>query len=250
MRWRSLLFAALLLLAAALPSALRAQQEGALPVAELVRGDAARDSVMFSFERPGLPVPKFLLALWETGEGHYGGEEVPTGARSSDPPPAPQPFGMTIFNVSPSTARKVFTLARDLKQFNFPCASKAKNVADTGKKTLTYSGVNATTSCTYNYSENKNVQALTELFQGLAETMDEGRKLDYLHRYDRLGLDAEITYLAQEVTAGRALEVGTIAESLRSIAADAEVIQRVRTRANSLLAQLPDGSAQAMPTQN
>jgi hypothetical protein len=157
---------------------------------------------------------------------------------------------MTIFNVSPSTARKVFTLARDLKQFNFPCASKAKNVADTGKKTLTYNGVNATTSCTYNYSENKNVQALTELFQGLAETMDEGRKLDYLHRYDRLGLDAEITYLAQEVTAGRALEVGTIAESLRSIAADAEVIQRVRTRANSLLAQLPDGSAQAMPTQN
>ena len=157
-----------------------------------------------------------------------------TGAQSSDPLPAPQPFGMTIFSVSPATARKIFTLARDLKQFNFPCPSKAKNIADTGKKTLTYNGVEATSSCTYNYSENKNVQALTEIFQGIAETMNEGRKLDYLHRYDRLGLDAEITYLAQEVTAGRALELGAITESLRSIAADAEVIERVRTRANSL----------------
>jgi hypothetical protein len=205
---------------------------------------------MFSFERPGSPVPKFALALWETGEGHYGGEEVPAGSRSFDPPPPAQPFGMTIFTVSPATAEKVFRLARDLKRFNFPCASKAKNIADTGKKTLTFNGVNATTSCTYNYSENKDVQALTDIFQGIAETMNEGRKLDYLHRYDRLGLDAEMIYLAQEVAAGRALEVGTITESLRSIAADAEVIQRVRTRANTLLALVPAGSTVGAPVQN
>jgi hypothetical protein len=94
----------------------------------------------------------------------------------------------------------------------------------------------------YNYSENKDVQSITEIFQGMAETMDEGRQLDHLHRFDRLGLDAAITFLAQEVSAGRALEVGTIAPSLRSIADDEDVIQRVRARARTLLALAPGAS--------
>ena len=48
-------------------------------------------------------------------------------------------------------------------------------------------------SCVYNYSDNKNVALLTDTFLGIAFTLDEGRKLDFLHRYDRLGLDAEMT---------------------------------------------------------
>jgi hypothetical protein len=74
--------------------------------------------------------------------------------------------------------------------------------------------------------------------------MDEGRELDFLRRYDRLGLDDAMTFLAQEVSAGRALEVGTIAVSLRSVADDADVMQRVRARARTLLALVPaDGEA-------
>jgi hypothetical protein len=49
-----------------------------------------------------------------------------------------------------------------------------------------------------------------------------------------------MTFLAQEVSAGHALEVGTIAASLRSITADPDVMERVRTRAGALLAQIPD----------
>ena len=69
--------------------------------------------------------------------------------------------------------------------------------------------------------------------------MDEGRKLDYLHRYDRLGLDAEIESFTREVSDGHALEMGTIAATLRSIADDPEVMQRVRTRASALLTLVP-----------
>jgi hypothetical protein len=199
------------------------------------------------------------LTIRRDGSAVYAGEEqpptagpVPDSRPGSSPASGspPQPFRSEV-GISPATAGRIFKLARDLKYFNIACASKARNMADTGRKTLSYTGADSTTSsCTYNYSENKDVQALTDIFQGIAETMNEGRKLDYLHRYDRLGLDAEITYLAQEVTEGRALEVGTIAASLRSIAADAEVIERVRARANSLLALVPAGSMQAAPTQN
>src|SRR5205823_7571283 len=108
-------------------------------------------------------------------------------------------------------------------------ASKAKNIADTGKKTLTYTGPDGSGSCTYNYSENKTIDMLTNTFLAIAYTLDEGRRLEFLHRYDRLGLDAEMSLLLQEVGAGRALELGTIAPALAAIVDDTAVIQRVRS---------------------
>jgi hypothetical protein len=72
---------------------------------------------------------------------------------------------------------------------------------------------------------------------GIAYTLDEGRRLEFLHRYDRLGLDAEMITLSQEVDAGRALELGTIAPTLAAIADDTAVLQRVRLRATRMLEQ-------------
>ncbi len=68
--------------------------------------------------------------------------------------------------------------------------------------------------------------------------MDEGRKLEFLHRYDRLGLDAEMISFGQELTAGRALELGSISPTLAAIADDTAVIQRVRLRAQKMLEQV------------
>lgn len=217
-----------IVLAMAAPSSVRAQTAAAqLPA-----------TVSFAFERPGLPVPKFTLRVAEDGRGSYQGEAAapPSPYPGVSTPPAPIDRS---FMLSAATTRKIFALARDLHHFNTTCASKAKNIADTGKKTLSYKGPDGEGSCTYNYSENKSVQQLTELVQNIAGTMDEGRELDHLHRYDRLGLDAAISFLEQQVTDGRALELGTIQATLRSIASDADLIQRVRTRANALLAQIP-----------
>jgi hypothetical protein len=224
-----------LLLSVALGPALHAQQKQPDPPAKAL---PAIPTFSFSFEREGLPVHTYLIVVAQDGSGRYAGEEISHPGRATDPPSAPQPFSRE-FTVSQPTARKIATLAHDLHNFNVTCASKAKNIADTGKKRLTYQGPDGQGSCDYNYSENKNVQALTDIFQGLAETMDMGRHLDFLHRYDRLGLDEAISILAQEVTESRALEVGTIAPSLRSLAADPEVMQRVRTRAKTLLTDAP-----------
>jgi hypothetical protein len=129
-------------------------------------------------------------------------------------------------------------MAAQLDHFNTVCASKAKNIADTGTKTITYAGPEGSGSCTYNYTEVKELASLTETFQGITETLDVGRQLDHLHRFDRLGLDAEMAYLKQEVTAGRALELQTIDETLRSIVQDADVMARVRARASAMLTQI------------
>jgi hypothetical protein len=132
---------------------------------------------------------------------------------------------------------KIFKLARSVDRFDMACDSKAKNLANTGKKTLTYAGPDGRGSCVYNYSDNKNVTALTDMFLAIAFTMDEGRRLEFLHRYDRLGLDAEISSLAHEEKEGRAMELGTIAPTLSAIEGDTALIQRVRLQAGKLLEQ-------------
>ncbi len=133
------------------------------------------------------------------------------------------------------TVAKIFKAARELKHFDMDCASKAKNIANTGEKTLSYTGADGKGSCVYNYSENKQIKMLTDDFLAIAETMDEGRRLAYLHRYDRLGLDAETIALEQAAAAGRATEFGTIAPVLSSIAGDPAVMERVRLRVAKLL---------------
>jgi hypothetical protein len=167
-------------------------------------------------------------------------------AREGDPPPAAQAFRREL-RVPTALAGRIMALAGGLNHFRMECESRARKMANLGTKTLTYRDAEGEGSCTYNYPDDKSVQALTAIFRGMAETMDEGRKLDYLHRYDRLGLDAELEYFSVEVSEGRAQELETIASSLEAIAMDAEVMQRARTRAGALLATIPTGSAELAP---
>jgi hypothetical protein len=194
--------------------------------------------VSFQFERTGLAVPRYTLRLREDGMGNYQADqaEIPATATSMRGQAA-QHIDRPI-NLSQATVAKVFKAARALNYFNVECESKAKNIANTGKKTLSYTGADNSGSCTYNYSENKTVDTLTDIFFGIASTLDEGRRLEFLHRYDRLGLDAEMISFAQEVDAGRALELGTISPTLASIADDTALIQRVRLKAQKMLEQV------------
>jgi hypothetical protein len=199
---------------------------------------AKQAETSFQFDRTGLSVPRFTLQIREDGSGRYQADQAETPATATSMRgQAAQHIDRPI-NLTRGTVAKIFKAARAANYFNIECASKAKNIADTGKKTLTYTGADGSGSCNYNYSENKTVDTLTNIFLAIAFTMDEGRRLEFLHRYDRLGLDAEMISLSQEVEAGRALELGTIAPTLAVIADDTAVIQRVRLRAQKMLEQV------------
>ncbi len=208
------------------------------PEVPKVAAASSAAQVSFQFDRPGLAVPHFKLLLHEDGTGTYQADQAEMPAtQTSNRGQAAQHIDRPI-NLTPGTVAKIFKAARSLNHFDVECASKAKNIADTGKKTLSYSGTDGSGSCTYNYSENKTVDMLTSTFLAIANTMDEGRRLEFLHRYDRLGLDAEITTLWEEVQDGRALELGTISPTLTAIVNDADLIQRVRMKAAKMLEQV------------
>ena len=183
--------------------------------------------VSFQFDRTGLPVPHFTLRIREDGAGRYQADQAETPATATSMRGQADQHVDRPINLTRGTVAKIFKAARAANYFNIECASKAKNIADTGKKTLSYTGADGSGSCTYNYSENKSVDTLTNVFLAIAFTMD-----------DRLGLDAEMISLGQEAEAGRALELGTIAPTLAVIADDTAVIQRVRLRAQKMLEQV------------
>lgn len=191
--------------------------------------------VEFHFERAGVSVPRFTLRVYEDGTGSYQADEAESASDGGEVRyAAPKHIDRTL-SLTPATTARIFKTARELRHFDMDCASKAKNIANTGKKTLSYAGSDGTGSCTYNYSDNKDVEMLTATFLAIALTLDEGRSLEHVHRYDRLGLDAETISLEQEAAAGRAIELETIAPVLNSIAEDMTVMQRVRLRVAKLL---------------
>ncbi len=222
-------FSLLMLLAAAVAQA----QDGVL-----ASSPAGQARVSFTMDRAGVEVPHLAISVSADGSGTYEAIAAPAtlssryGAEAASA--APESIQREVHLSGGGTA-KVFAAARAAGLFRVACNSKAKNIADTGRKTLAYEGPEGSGSCVYNFSENKAVTGLTEYFQGVAYTIDEGRRLEFRHRYDRLGLDQEMATLLAQADAGHAPELGTIAPVLESLVADEELLERVRLRARKLL---------------
>jgi hypothetical protein len=200
-------------------------------------------TITYQFERavPGVSVPRYTVVLHEDGSGTYHAEEVERRSADSAVQQVSSKMIDRPMSVSSEMAVKIFQMARSLNHFTGFCGTKAKNVADTGKKTISYAGPDGSGSCTYNYSDDKSMMDLTDLFYGIVYTMDVGRKLDFERRFDRLGLDAEMISLEQAVKDKHALELGNIAPTLQRLASDPEMMQRVQTRAAKLLAMAAAG---------
>jgi hypothetical protein len=212
--------------------------DGAAPTASAASGAIAR--VTFQLDQEGAMVPRFTLAIEENGRVSYAAEQVvPAGAREGiNATPATQHVEQRAV-LTQATTTRIFELARASDRFNIACEALAKKVADLGRKTLSYSGPGGDGSCVYNFSEVKSVATLTQLLRGMAMTLDLARKLEFDHRFDRLGLDEDTSVLVDAIAEGRAVEVNMIAPTLHSIAEDTEVLDRVRARATNLLQRFP-----------
>jgi len=197
-------------------------------------------TVTFHFENAGLPVPVYDLTVHEDGKATYAATYTGPSPEASryGPSYVAAPVSTQVTKeimLSGSTTAQIFEHVRSTEHFRDGCESKAKNIAHTGVKTISYSGPDGTAQCTFNFSEIKAVTALTGTLEGIANTLDEGRRLELKHKYDRLGLDQEMGLLIDAIHEGRAVEVATIAPVLQSLRDDPQVMERVRKRAAGLL---------------
>ncbi len=79
------------------------------------------------------------------------------------------------------------------------------------------------------------MQAASGSLIAVANTLEEGRKLELLLAHDKLGLDAEMETLITEQADGRAQDFQNIAPILQAIAGNEEVLHRTRAWAQQLL---------------
>ena len=114
-------------------------------------------------------------------------------------------------HISKELREAMFAAARKNKLFAISCDDGGKNIAFQGTKTLEYEGPEGKGSCVYNWSKNAQISKLTEQFEAVAATLDEGSKLQRQYEHGRLSLDSEMELLEQMVHDGRAIEVENIA---------------------------------------
>jgi hypothetical protein len=108
-------------------------------------------------------------------------------------------------------------------------------VAFQGLKRLSYSGPEGSGACEYNYSKDKEIEALGNSLMGVEYTIMSGARMEKLLQHDRLGLDQELDNLVSAAHEGNAVELGAIRETLTRIASDEQVMERVRRKARLLL---------------
>lgn len=204
-----------------------------------VLAQAQAATVTFHFENPQLQPAKYTITLHEDGTGQFQADAGPSSP--DDTAALPSEGQDRPIQVTAATTAHVFATARAKKFFNMACETGDAHLAFTGKKELGYQGTDGHGGCTYNYSKDPKIQWLTTEMQGIAATLEEGRRLQLEHEHGRLSLDAELETLDQMVQNGQALELQNIAQTLLAIVKDEAVLQRAQKRARRLLAIVDAG---------
>jgi hypothetical protein len=192
--------------------------------------------ISFTYENPKLQPQKYVLTVVEDGTGHFRSEAgpAPSGGQGVSGESPVESLDRPI-HVSKALRDSMFATARKNKLFAISCDDGGKNIAFQGTKTLAYEGPEGKGSCVYNWSKNAQIDKLTDQFESMAATLEEGSKLQREYEHGRLSLDSEMEILDQMVSEGRAIEVENIAPILQTLASDEAVLQRVQRRAQALL---------------
>jgi len=143
----------------------------------------------------------------------------------------------TEFTMSQDRCDKLFRYAREADYFQGDFTFKKHAVASTGKKTLAYADASRHFNTTYDYSEHKAIQEITSIFMGISNTIEYGRKLQFMRRFDKLGLEAELKVMEDAAESHNLVEMQLIAPTLESIAEDHSILNIARQRAHRLLAK-------------
>jgi len=191
-------------------------------------------TVTFTLDFPNSEPDHYLISVASDGRASYESN----GKLSPD---AQGDAFHLDFALSPATRARIFDLAKRAYYFQGDVDSKKRNLASTGRKTLSYKDDQRSTEATYNYSPIPAVQELTQIFQNLSATLEFGRRLEYFHHYQKLALDDELKRMEETAKENGLIELNAVGSILRQIANDNSVINPVRARAQRLLERAGPG---------
>lgn len=186
-------------------------------------------TISFSLDFPNSSPEHYSIAVQSDGRAHYES----TGKISADSD-ARDDY-QTDFTLSDSTRARIFALAAQAHYFSGKVDSGNKKLAFTGAKKLVYKDGQRSSSADYNFSQQPAVQQLTTLFQGVAATMEFGRRITYFHRYQKLALDDELKHMEDQAKRGELAELQAVSPVLMEIYEDTSVMNVIRARAHRIM---------------
>jgi hypothetical protein len=192
-------------------------------------GQQPAATLSFTLDFPGANPSHYELVVANDGQGSYTSNgKFDENSEAADPAPLQ-------FQVSENIRAQIFDLAKRAHYFSGKVDSGHKNIANTGAKTLAYKDASHNSQATYNYSPLQPVEQLTSIFQNLSTTMEFGRRLVYLHKYEKLALDGELKRMEELQQENSLGDVQVIAPELKEIADDSSVMNVSRARALRML---------------
>ncbi len=197
--------------------------------------------ITFEYVFDGAQPPHYGLAVEADGRAAYRSDD----SASPQPGDADSPPYLVNFQMSGANAQKIFDLAKALNYFQGDFDFRAGKIANMGAKTLTFTDGDVRHKTTYNYSQNQSLQQLTALCQGIGNALEYRRRLERLYRYEKLGLEAELKRMEEDVKQNYVAELQVDESILRQIAGDATVMNISRRRAENILQKISAETAES-----
>ncbi len=191
-------------------------------------GAAFPPTVTFTLDFPQSSPEHYSIAVEINGRARY--ESSAKVVKDSD-----EETYHTEFEISAQNRERIFDWAKQAHYFTGKIDSGNSKLAFTGTKVLSYQENDRSNTARYNYSHLEPVRELTAFFQGMAGTLEYGRRLAYYHRYQKLALDEELKRMQAQAKNNELSEIQGVTPVLREIVEDASVMNVVRARAQELI---------------
>jgi hypothetical protein len=180
---------------------------------------AADGRLFYSREFPGSKPDYIQVTLAGAGDAEYReavNDELPVK-----------------FKLPPASVDEVFGLAGKLDGFKRPLESPIK-VAFMGTKTFRLESGAEKTEVKFNYTENKDAQALQDWFERMAESAQHRIELERTAKYDRLGVVNALTILESALERDRVVAPEQFLSLLDRIVANENYMHTARARASEI----------------
>jgi len=198
---------------------------------------ADQATITFILDFPHSSPDHYSIQVQSDGHAHYESRaKISPDSEDTD-------NYQTDFIFSDATRARIFDLAQQAHYFSGKVDSEKKKLAFTGAKKLIYKDAGHNNTAEYNYSPIPAVEQLTALLQSVGATLEYGRRLTYLHRYQKLALDDELKSMEDEARTGGITELQAVKPILQEIYDDPSVMNVVRARAHRLMERNPSISA-------
>jgi hypothetical protein len=171
--------------------------------------------------------PEYLsISVDSQGRGSYEGRKL-------DEPPAPQPL-----QLSAATTQRLFSLAEAMDNFQGLELESHKKVANLGLKTFVYEREGRRNQVEFNYTQRRDAQLLTDLFEKIASVEQHILALEHAIKYDHLSLPTELLQIQIDLNKRALADPELMVPSLEKIANNPRFLHLAQARAQTILQRL------------